>query len=88
MTTKDEVSMPVFSMNLPFAALFANGYKTLESRNGTMFTPYEPGTKMLLHVGRRTYPDGGRHLQIMASGVEAVPRLPVSRKCLGVLGRG
>jgi hypothetical protein len=58
-------------MNLPFAALLANGYKTLETRNGTMFTPYEPGTKMLLHVGRRTYPDGDRHLQIMASGGNA-----------------
>eukprot|EP00978_Attheya_sp_CCMP212_P007231 scaffold16787_cov52-Attheya_sp.AAC.3 len=69
--TKDEVSMRVFSMNLPFAALLANGYKTLETRNGTMFTPYEPGTKMLLHVGRRTYPDGDRHLQIMASGGKA-----------------
>eukprot|EP00978_Attheya_sp_CCMP212_P016844 scaffold44473_cov48-Attheya_sp.AAC.3 len=26
---------------------------------------------MLLHVGRRTYPDGDRHLQIMASGGKA-----------------
>ena len=34
------VNMRVFSMNLPFAALLSNGYKTLETRNGTMFTPY------------------------------------------------
>ena len=59
------VSMRAFSMNMPFAALLANGYKTLESRNGTMFQPYPPGTQMLLHVGRRTYPDGNRHLEIM-----------------------
>lgn len=62
------VNMRVFSMNLPFAALLANGYKTLETRNGTMFTPYEEGTKMLLHVGQRIYPDGNRHLDVMKSG--------------------
>ena len=59
------VTLPVFSMNLPFAALLANGYKTLETRNGTMFVPYPEGTHMLLHVGQRTYPDGNRHLQVM-----------------------
>mmetsp|Transcript_9415 Transcript_9415/g.14469 ORF Transcript_9415/g.14469 Transcript_9415/m.14469 type:complete len:408 (+) Transcript_9415:248-1471(+) len=62
------VNMRVFSMNLPFAALLANGYKTLETRNGTMFTTYPEGTQMLLHVGRRTYPDGDRHLDVMRSG--------------------
>ena len=64
----DTVSMRVFSMNLPFAALLSNGYKTLETRNGTMFVPYEEGTKMLLHVGQRIYPDGDRHLDVMKSG--------------------
>lgn len=64
----DLVEMHIFSMNLPFAALLSNGYKTLETRNGTMFTPYEPGTKMLLHVGQRTYPDGDRHIDVMKSG--------------------
>ncbi|CAM9603807.1 unnamed protein product, partial [Heterosigma akashiwo] len=64
----DTVSMQVFSMNLPFAALLANGYKTLETRNGTMFTPYPEGTKMLLHVGQRIYPDGDRHIDVMKSG--------------------
>ncbi|KAL9188528.1 hypothetical protein ACHAXT_006906 [Thalassiosira profunda] len=64
----DLVSLRTFSMNLPFAALLANGYKTLETRNGTMFTPYQEGTKMLLHVGQRTYPDGNRHLEVMRSG--------------------
>jgi magnesium-dependent phosphatase 1 len=62
------VNMRVFSMNLPFAALLSNGYKTLETRNGTMFTPYPEGTKMLLHIGQRTYPDGNRHLDVMKSG--------------------
>ena len=64
----DMVNMRVFSMNLPFAALLANEYKTLETRNGTMFVPYPEGTKMLLHVGKRTYPDGDRHLDVMRSG--------------------
>ena len=66
--SSDTVKMRVFSMNLPFAALLSNGYKTLETRNGTMFVPYEEGTKMLLHVGQRTYPDGNRHLDVMKSG--------------------
>lgn len=64
----DDVEMRVFSMNLPFAALLANEYKTLETRNGTMFVPYPEGTKMLLHVGRRIYPDGNRHIDVMKSG--------------------
>jgi len=63
----DTVQMHVFSMNMPFAALLANEYKTLETRNGTMFTPYPPGTKFLLHVGKRTYPDGDRHIDVMKS---------------------
>ena len=65
---QDSVNMRVFSMNLPFAALLSNGYKTLETRNGTMFTPYPEGTKMLLHVGQRIYPDGNRHMDVMKSG--------------------
>mmetsp|Transcript_15173 Transcript_15173/g.36426 ORF Transcript_15173/g.36426 Transcript_15173/m.36426 type:complete len:497 (+) Transcript_15173:110-1600(+) len=76
------VNMRVFSMNLPFAALLSNGYKTLETRNGTMFTPYPEGTKMLLHVGQRTYPDGNRHIDVMKSGdlnddeIQALKSLP------------
>eukprot|EP00586_Coscinodiscus_wailesii_P016562 CAMPEP_0172498796 /NCGR_PEP_ID=MMETSP1066-20121228/117518_1 /TAXON_ID=671091 /ORGANISM="Coscinodiscus wailesii, Strain CCMP2513" /LENGTH=479 /DNA_ID=CAMNT_0013272225 /DNA_START=207 /DNA_END=1646 /DNA_ORIENTATION=- len=76
------VNMRVFSMNLPFAALLANGYKTLETRNGTMFTPYPEGTKMLLHVGQRRYPDGDRHIDVMRGGglsdedIAALKRLP------------
>jgi cold shock CspA family protein len=64
----ESVEMRVFSMNLPFAALLSNGYKTLETRNGTMFEPYAEGTQMLLHVGQRIYPDGDRHLDVMKSG--------------------
>ncbi len=64
----DKIEIRVFSMNLPFAALLSNGYKTLETRNGTMFVPYDEGTKMLLHVGQRIYPDGDRHLDVMKSG--------------------
>eukprot|EP00804_Cyclotella_cryptica_P015914 CCRYP_006407-RA/>CCRYP_006407-RA protein AED:0.27 eAED:0.27 QI:93/1/1/1/1/1/2/300/470 len=68
MDDSNTVEMRTFSMNLPFAALLANGYKTLETRNGTMFTTYPEGTKLLLHVGQRIYPDGDRHLDIMKSG--------------------
>lgn len=64
-TNKERVVVRVFSMNLPFAALLANGYKTLETRNGTMFAPYPEGTQMLLHVGQRTYPDGDKHIDVM-----------------------
>ena len=58
----------MFYNDLPFAALLANEYKTLETRNGTMFTTYPEGTQMLLHVGQRIYPDGNRHLDVMRSG--------------------
>ena len=33
-----------------------------------MFTPYPEGTRMLLHVGQRTYPDRNRHIDVMKSG--------------------
>jgi magnesium-dependent phosphatase 1 len=78
----NNVELRVFSMNLPFAALLSNGYKTLETRNGTMFTPYPEGTKMLLHVGQRIYPDGDRHIDVMKSGglddneIQALKSLP------------
>jgi len=78
----DLVNMHVFSMNLPFVALLSNGYKTLETRNGTMFVPYKAGTKMLLHAGQRIYPDGDRHIDVMKSGgldddeIKALKSLP------------
>jgi len=68
----DLVELHAFSMNLPFAALLANGYKTLETRNGTMFSPYPAGTLMLLHVGQRLYPDANKHLEIMTSDADNV----------------
>ena len=40
-------------------------HKTIESRNHTMFVPHAPGTQMVLHVGQRTYPDGGKHRELM-----------------------
>ena len=30
-----------------------------------MFVPHAPGTQMVLHVGQRTYPDGGKHRELM-----------------------
>merc|ERR1719438_532199 len=65
---KDLVEMKAFSMNMPFAALLANGYKTIETRNGSMFLKYSEGSQMLLHVGQRNYPDGDKHIDIMKSG--------------------
>jgi len=82
----ETVTMRTFSMNLPFAALLANGYKTLETRNGTMFTPYPEGTLMLLHVGQRTYPDGNKHIEVMKSGGlsdEEIQRLKALPKGFG-----
>ena len=79
--TLDEIERPVFSMNMPFAGLVAHGVKTLETRNHTMFVPYE-GQEVLLHVGRRTYPDGGMHREILArdgrddSEIDRVTSLP------------
>ncbi|KAL1526335.1 hypothetical protein AB1Y20_015049 [Prymnesium parvum] len=60
----DMVRLRCFSMNQPFASLVAHGYKTLETRNGTMFKDTR-GERVLLHVGQRTYPDGGKHQDIM-----------------------
>eukprot|EP00962_Isochrysis_galbana_P006650 scaffold1781_cov51-Isochrysis_galbana.AAC.1 len=76
-----EVTLPAFSMNLPFAALLAHGYKTAESRNSTMFARHGAGV-VLLHVGRRLYPDGGQHREIMRrcgaaeAEVERLTKLP------------
>ena len=58
------VTLPCFSMNMPFAGLLGHGIKTIESRNHTMFEG-TAGSTALLHVGRRTYPDGGKHLDIL-----------------------
>lgn len=63
-----KVELKCFSMNQPFAALLANGYKDLETRNGTMFERYAPGTMMVLHVGQRKYPDEDRHIEVMKGG--------------------
>ena len=61
------VALPTFSMNMPFAGLLARGIKTLETRNHTMFEGTE-GRLALLHVGMRTYPDGGKHRDILRRG--------------------
>lgn len=60
----DGIAFPCFSMNQPFAGLIAHGTKTIESRNHTMFEGTE-GQYAALHVGQRTYPDGGKHLTIL-----------------------
>ena len=65
----DGIVLPTFSMNMPFAGLVAHGIKDLETRNHTMFEGTE-GRLALLHVGMRTYPDGGKHRTILSRGVE------------------
>jgi hypothetical protein len=61
------IALPTFSMNMPFAGLLARSIKTLETRNHTMFEGTE-GRLALLHVGMRTYPDGGKHRDILRRG--------------------
>uniref|UniRef100_A0A0G4GFC1 CSD domain-containing protein n=1 Tax=Chromera velia CCMP2878 TaxID=1169474 RepID=A0A0G4GFC1_9ALVE len=61
------VTLPCFSMNQPFASLLAHGCKTVETRNWPMFESVRPGTHMLLHVGHKTFPDGGKHRKILQS---------------------
>ena len=65
---QNTIEMRCFSMNQPFAALLANCYKTLETRNGTMFAQYAEGTQLLLHIGQCIYPDGDKHIEVMKSG--------------------
>jgi cold shock CspA family protein len=65
-TTTTTISLPAFSMGMPFAALLTNGCKTIETRNNRMLADHCPaGTKVLIHVGRRDFDDGGRHRTIL-----------------------
>jgi magnesium-dependent phosphatase 1 len=59
------VKMPCFTMSQPFAALLINGIKTVESRNNAMFQDVAAGTKVLLHCGRRDWPDQESYLDIL-----------------------
>lgn len=89
--------MKVFSMNQPFAALLAHGIKTIETRNGTMFKQIKEDEEMILHVGRRTYPDNGVHLDILkerglsADEIQRVTNLPAGferGECVAILTIG
>ena len=60
-------TMPCFTMSQPFASLLLNGQKTVESRNGPMFMDVKPGTKVLLHCGRRDWHDLESYKEILAS---------------------
>ena len=88
--TRDMKNMKVFSMNMPFASLLAHGVKTLESRNGTMFfNGCQPGEQVLLHVGQRTYPDGGVHREVLTEmGMDAVQVEALTFLPDGYVGRG
>ena len=87
------VPMRCVSMNQPFASLVANGYKTLESRNGTMFTMYPEGTQLLVHVTKHSMKSSSNyhidpnntHIDIMKSDnndmtdeqIEQLKQLPI-----------
>jgi magnesium-dependent phosphatase 1 len=81
-TITDSITMSAFSMNMPFAALLANGHKTLETRNHDMFA--RAPSVVLLHVGHRTYPDGNKHIKILResglseSEIQSLKSLPPS----------
>ena len=49
--------LPCFSMSQPFTALLMNGIKKIESRGNPMFADFKPGTKVLVHCGRRDWKD-------------------------------
>lgn len=61
----DMVSMPCFTMSQPFAALLLNGIKTVESRNNPMFQDITPGTRLLLHCGRKDWHDLDSYITIL-----------------------
>jgi len=65
-----QVTMPCFTMSQPFAALLLNGIKTIESRNNDMFTALTPGTKVLLHAGRKDWHDQETYKDILAKDAE------------------
>lgn len=81
-TSKETTTMPCFTMSQPFAALLLNGHKTVESRNSPMFADLKPGTKVLLHCGRRDWHDLESYRKILSdkgldkSEVDAAGRLP------------
>ena len=50
-------TMPCFTMSQPFVALMLNGIKTVETRNNKMFVGMRPNTRVLVHCGRRDWPD-------------------------------
>jgi magnesium-dependent phosphatase 1 len=57
LTGGEMVARPCFTMSQPFAALLLNGIKTVESRNNPMFHDIKPGTRLLLHCGRKDWHD-------------------------------
>lgn len=61
---QDYISMDIFTMGMPFAALLGRGIKTIETRNGLMFKGTN-GRKVLLHVGQRRFDDGDKHRDIL-----------------------
>jgi magnesium-dependent phosphatase 1 len=89
----DQGTMPCFTMSQPFAALLLNGVKTVESRNNPMFQELTPGTQVLLHAGRRDWPDQESYREILerqqgmsTAEIDTVGRLPKGFRKGNILG--
>jgi magnesium-dependent phosphatase 1 len=76
------VTMPCFSMSQPFCALLLRGIKNIESRNNDMFAQLNPGTRVLVHCGRKDWPDQTSFREILEKmgmseeEIQAVSQLP------------
>jgi len=87
----DAVELPCLSLCQPFAALLLNGVKTIETRNQDILQPFA-GQEVLIHVGRRAWPDDiGWRNQMAAAGysaqeMEELAALPSSVRKGGVAG--
>jgi magnesium-dependent phosphatase 1 len=77
----DMLSMPCFSMSQPFASLLLNGVKTVESRNNNMFAKLAPGTQVLLHCGRRDWPDQTSFRKILMEHRDNNDHTEIDRLC-------
>ena len=69
------ITMKCFTMSQPFAALLLNGVKTVESRNSNMFQSLKPGTKLLLHVGKKDWHDTDSFREILGRDGMKVERI-------------
>jgi magnesium-dependent phosphatase 1 len=91
-STQDTTTLPCISMSQPFASLLINKVKTVESRKNDMLSQIPPGTRVLLHVGRKDWPDLESYRLILAEAgmaqadIDKVSDLPTGFKRGSVVG--